>query len=118
MNQFTTFRNEYSFSSVKRLVEGAKSELEDEFDILEEDLSEAEISILADLSWESLERKSEHNEWATFVYDDTIVKVYVYASYDEAGEELEETTVRFVLRESDHTFQFQVLTNGVIRAAE
>lgn len=116
MNQFTTFREEYSFGSVKRLVEGAKSELDEKFGVSEAELSEAESSILDDLSWDDLERQSEHNEWATFVYDDTIVKVYVYASYDASGEELEYTTVRFVLRESEHTCQFRVLTNGLIEA--
>lgn len=116
MNQFTKFRGEYSFGSVKRLVEGAKSELNEKFDVSDAELSEAESSILDDLSWGDMERKDGRSEWVTFSYDDSIVKVYVYASYAVGERELEYTTVRFVLRESEHTCQFRVLTNGVIEA--
>jgi len=110
MNQFSKFREEYSFSSVKRLVESSFSNL----DVDKNDLSEAEQGILSDLSWDDMDRRSEHNEWATFMYDDTTVKVYVYAGYNHSGSELQETTVRFVLRDSGVTNEFTVLPDGSI----
>lgn len=114
MNHFKKFRNEYSFSSVKRLVEGSKSYLDDVFGIGESDLSEAEVSILSDLSWGDLERKDGRSEWVTFSYDDSVVKVYVYAAYEPSEDELEYTNVRFVLRESDVTCRFRVSSDGRI----
>lgn len=114
MDYFKRFRDEYSFSSVKRLVESSKSHLDEVFDIGESDLSGAESSILADLSWDELERENGRSEWVSFSYDDSTVKVFVYASYSSDGGELEYTNVRFVLRDCGETCQFQVLPNGTI----
>lgn len=114
MNYFERFRDEYSFGSVKRLVEGSKSHLDEVFDVGESDLSEAESSILDDLSWDDLERENGRSEWVSFSYDDTTVKVFVYASYEPSEGKLEFTNVRFVLRDCGETCQFQVLPNGAI----
>jgi hypothetical protein len=116
MNYFIEFREEYSFSSVKRLVEGSKSHLADGFGVSESDLSESESSILSGLSWGDLERKDGRGEWVTFSYDDTTVKVYVYADYDVPERTLNHTSVRFVLRESKNTCQFRVLPDGSIQS--
>lgn len=80
------------------------------------ELSDAERGILSDLSWDDIDRKSQNPEWVSFEYDDTTVRVWVYADYVADGD-LNDTTVRFVLRDSDYTFEFTVQPDGRITDA-